>query len=363
MNGLMSSRRGAALYLLVWLLTGMSLAGLIVASTNAAWTNALVFAVPVTEIFAFGAGFSAFYLCRAYPLGERSAWQIIGVFVLAAIVAASIWGGICLAWNALLQSFGVEWAGLEWTPFLRGLVFGLGMALYGLTGLAHYLVREFERARQAERREFESRLMAQDAELRMLRTQIDPHFLFNSLNSISALTAFDAARAREMTLQLSDFFRMSLRLDAHKKVSIDTEMRLIGHFLAIEQVRFGSRLQVQNEVEEAALACLVPPMILQPLVENAVKHGIGQMTAGGCIRIRIARQGSLLRMAVENEIDPDGASAAPGNGIGLANVRQRLQTEYGTEASVFWGAQDQVFRVELTVPVLEGEDAHAGNHR
>lgn len=232
---------------------------------------------------------------------------------------------------------------------MLALMCGLGVILYGLMALAYYLAIELERVRQSERRELEARVMAQDAELRMLRTQIDPHFLFNSLNSISALTSINPAGARAMTLRLADFFRHSLGLEAHRKVTLDAEVALARHFLAIEQVRFGERLALALQVSPEAGACLLPPMILQPLVENAVKHGIGNLTEGGTVRIVAARAGSQLRLAVENDIDAD-LPAAPGSGIGLANVRQRLAAAYDAEATVHWSRRDGLFRVELTLP-------------
>jgi len=183
----------------------------------------------------------------------------------------------------------------------------------------------------------------------MLRTQIDPHFLFNSLNSISALTSQDPQRARAMTLQLAEFFRHTLGLEAHRKVTLEAEARLVMHFLAIEKVRFGARLMVEQEIAEDAKECLLPPMILQPLVENAVKHGIGQLPGGGTVRIKAVRSGSLLQVEVENDVDED-LPAASGNGIGLANVRQRLAALYGHEASVSWTRAQQTFRVALTLP-------------
>jgi LytS/YehU family sensor histidine kinase len=191
--------------------------------------------------------------------------------------------------------------------------------------------------------------MAQDAELRMLRTQVDPHFLFNSLNSISALTSIDPGAARAMTLRLADFFRHSLGLHADRKLGLDKELALVRDFLAIEQVRFGDRLRFEAEVTPEAQACLVPPMLLQPLVENAVKHGIGQMLEPGLVRLRAARTGSLLRISVENDIDPDGVPAR-GTGVGLENVRKRLAAAYGIEASAHWGVEANRFRVELVLP-------------
>jgi LytS/YehU family sensor histidine kinase len=141
---------------------------------------------------------------------------------------------------------GVAWSGIVIAPQLSILIVVLGVLLYGFAVALHYLVIEFVRAKSAEQRELESLLMAQEAELRMLRTQIDPHFLFNSLNSISALTSQDAKAARRMTLELASFFRQSLGMEAHKKVTLGEEMVLIRHFLAIEQVRFGERLQVRR---------------------------------------------------------------------------------------------------------------------
>jgi two-component system sensor histidine kinase AlgZ len=114
-------------------------------------------------------------------------------------------------------------------------------------------------------------------------------------------------------------------------------------------VRFGARLAVEQQVSHEAAACLLPPMILQPLVENAVKHGIGNLTEGGIVRISAVRAGSQLRIAVENDVDLE-PPAATGNGIGLANVRQRLAAAYGTDAALHWSRRGGTFRVELTLP-------------
>ena len=346
-------RRGGLLYLLVWLMLGLVLSVLVAGSTGAAWIDSLLFAVPAMMVYAIATGFSAYYLCRAYPLSDKSAWSIIMVFSFTALTAGGAWAGVSMAWNSLLRHAG---SGLEASPSLTALVFGLGVVLYGLSAVAHYLAIEFEKARTAERRELESKLMAQDAELRMLRTQIDPHFLFNSLNSISALTSQNPAGAREMTLQLSDFFRKSLGMEAHRKVTLRDESTLIAHFLAIEKVRFGARLAVEQLIGEDALDCLLPPMILQPLVENAVKHGIGHLTEGGTVRVTAVRTGSLLRLAVDNDIDED-LGAAPGAGIGLANVRQRLAGAYGHEASIHWTRGAHTFRVELALPAETKESS------
>jgi LytS/YehU family sensor histidine kinase len=275
---------------------------------------------------------------------------ILLVLGLAALVSGALWMAAGLALNGMWRVFAVEWAGFAIPPAMMAMIFGLGVILYAMSAVAHYLAVEFERARLAERRELESKLMAQEAELRMLRTQIDPHFLFNSLNSISALTSINPAGAREMTLKVADFFRHTLGLEAHAQATVDDEIRLVRDFLAIEKVRFGARLSVECDIDDEARACLLPPMILQPLVENAVKHGIGNLTAGGLVNVAARRDGSLLRISVENDVDEDDARGAGGTGIGLANVQQRLATAYGHEASVHHARRENKFRVELTLP-------------
>jgi sensor histidine kinase YesM len=344
------ARRSVALYLLAWLMLGLLLAGLIVASTGAGPGASLLFALPLTLFYACACGFSAYYLCRAYPLAQRRLRAVLTVFFFSALSAALLWCALGSAWAALCRLLlALNGAELPTRPFVA-VMLGIGMLLYWMTAVAHYLALEFERARRAETRELESRLLAQDAELRMLRTQIDPHFLFNSLNSISALTAIDPQRARDMSLLLAGFFRQTLGLEAHRKVRLQDELGLVERFLAIEQVRFGPRLGFSASVSDEAQACLLPPMILQPLVENAVKHGIGGLLEGGMIRLGAERAGSLLRIRVENDVDPDGGAAKAGNGIGLVNVRQRLAAAYGREGSVHWARDENMFRVDLVLP-------------
>ena len=376
MAGMLPDRRGTALYLLVWLLLGGIFAGMIVGGGGNAtlgadiaglpvhavpWPNALLFAVPVTMVYAIASGFSARALCRAFPLAERSLGAVLGVFSLAALLLAGFWLLLGQFWNEILLMPGLAWAGFAFSVNLSWLMFGFGALLYGLSAVVNYLFIEFRRAQLAAEREMQSKMLAQDAQLRMLRTQIDPHFLFNSLNSISALTSISPQKARDMTQQLADFFRLSLGLEAHKKVALRDEMRMISHFLAVEKVRFDTRLQLETDIADAAAPCLLPPMLIQPLVENAIKHGIAHLMEGGTIRIVAVRAGSLLRIRVENDIDPDlpasvdhGVGSRAGNGIGLANVRQRLAMTYAHEAAIHWQRTGNTFLVELSLPFDDG---------
>jgi two-component system, LytTR family, sensor histidine kinase AlgZ len=185
--------------------------------------------------------------------------------------------------------------------------------------------------------------------LRALKAQVNPHFLFNSLNSISALTAADPMRAREMCIQLADFLRTSLRLGERPSISFREEMELTRMYLKVEQVRFGRRLRLSLDVEPACEECHVPALLIQPLVENSVKHGIALLDEGGEILMLGRRLRDTLRFSIENPYDPH--APASRSGIGLANVRQRLEARYGAAAKLEVEASDDVYRVTLTVPV------------
>jgi LytS/YehU family sensor histidine kinase len=197
-------------------------------------------------------------------------------------------------------------------------------------------------------------VLARDAELRALKAQVNPHFLFNSLNSISALTASDAAKAREMCILLGDFLRRTLGLGEKQSIPLEEEMSLVHAFLAVEKIRYGARLQMEELVDKEALNAQVPPLLLQPLVENAVSHGIANLVEGGWIRLEVKQNNGYLRIAIENLFDPE-APQRHRNGVGLANVRQRLQARYGDGATFGTTAAEGRFRVAISLPA-EGRE-------
>jgi len=229
-------------------------------------------------------------------------------------------------------------------------LFGFGFLLYLLAMAASYLAAAFSVARDAERRGLELQVLAREAELRALRAQIDPHFLFNSLQSISALTTADPAAARRMCLLLADFLRETLALGVRDRIPLASELALVRRFLAIEQVRFGDRLQAAFDVPPEAETCEVPPLLLQPLVENAVTHGIAHALAGGTVHIRAERRVASVVITVDNPTDAD-RPAGRGTGLGLRNVRERLYRLYGEDAPLRTGEQDGRFTARIDIPI------------
>jgi two-component system LytT family sensor kinase len=200
------------------------------------------------------------------------------------------------------------------------------------TGIWTVLYIRLTEKRRQETREVELKLALRESELRALESQINPHFLFNCLNSIRALVLIDPARAQDMLTRLANVLRHSLRHDRKHTVPLASEIEAVSDYLALEAVRFEERLRVQIAIDPAAAQCAVPPMLLQTLVENAIKHGIVQVSGNGDLIVRAEHRGGVIRLTVENTGQLSGVPASP-NQLGIANTRERLRLLYGDQAS------------------------------
>jgi LytS/YehU family sensor histidine kinase len=349
MHPILDSRRRLLIYLTAWLLIGLVLSvGL---GRDDEWLVAPGLFLPLTVVFAF-ISLSAWYVCRVFPVdAHANAWRVVFVQLLASALASALWVAAAGAWARTIDSVTGGTGAAALFAERRPLLFVVGALLFWLAAVFHYLLIAFEASREAETRALALNLLAREAELKALRAQIDPHFIFNSLHSISALTATDPAAARRMCLLLADFLRETLRLGANTRISLADEFALADRFLAIEQIRLGSRLQVTRDTDPEAAGCLVPPLLLQPLVENAVVHGVAQLVEGGTIRMAANRAGSMLTITLENPCDPDRARTR-GVGLGLELLKKRLTTQFGTYDAVQAAEQAGYFRVEVRLPAV-----------
>jgi two-component system LytT family sensor kinase len=191
-----------------------------------------------------------------------------------------------------------------------------------------------------------------EAELAALQARINPHFLFNTLNSIAALIGDDPAKAEQVLGQLSSLMRYTLHSHRSGVVSVDDELIIVRGYLEIEAVRLGDRLQYEIDVEPALRSAELPVLLLQPLVENAIKHGIAPKIAGGRVSVRGWREGEVMLFAISDDGDGD-EHATGGTGEGLANVRQRLETLYGDRASVTLTRRDGHTETRVTLPYVK----------
>jgi two-component system sensor histidine kinase AlgZ len=298
----------------------------------------------------------AWYSCRISPLQRTPVWRLLTTHLVAAQVLSFLWLGV----GKLIAR------ALSFVPSLHGIdarfdqrttiVYAAGCVFYLLAVSFHYVSLAQDASREFETRAMETSIQAREAELKALKAQINPHFLFNSLNSISALTSINPSRARDMCVLLGDFLRLTLGLGEKTSVRFSEELDLLEKYMAIEKVRFGERLRMHEEIQEDSKICLLPPLLLQPLVENAVKHGIAGLPEGGEIRLAVERQNGRLAILVENSWDPEAPPRRSG-GLGLKNVQKRLEARYGKDASLRVDTEGELFRVSLSLPAESEERA------
>lgn len=348
MHPLLARGERLVLYLALWIIVGALLASLLSGEGGLSIRAAILVAFPLSLAYAFVC-LSAWYVARSTPIATSGLARLLSTALGAAALSSASWVLLARGWNTVLE----RWGGVR-APFseVAPIVFGFGVLLYLLSIAVGYIASAFEHARAAERRELEAQVLSRDAELRSLRAQIDPHFLFNSLHSISALTAADPAGARRMTVLLGDFLRESLSLGAAERITLARELALLHKYLEIERVRLGDRLQVTIDGGDAG-SCLVPPLLLQPVVENAVTHGVAHMLEGGPVSVTATCTLAQLKIVIVNPADAD-RPRKTGTGLGLANVRARLATLYGRDGSVNWAEQDGIWRVEIVLPASRG---------
>jgi two-component system, LytTR family, sensor histidine kinase AlgZ len=278
-----------------------------------------------------GTGLLGTHLLRWYVIRRR--WQtipkLIPPFAIAALTIAAAMSGADLAVSVLVfqdrHEFTREWVVLA-HYFQAVLVISVWCTVF-------LIANEAKRRRMAEVEALQSALIAQVAQFRALRSQLNPHFLFNCLNSLRELIEEDRDRAKQVIDLLSGLLRYTLRADRLETVSLEEELRAVQNYLSLEKIRFEERLRIHFDVDPQSLQAKLPPMVLQTLAENGVKHGIARLPGGGEVRVVTqVRQGSLL-VEVTNtgqlSLATGGSSA-----VGLDNARERLRLMYGEGASL-----------------------------
>lgn len=244
-------------------------------------------------------------------------------------------------------------------PVAFGVLHGLRAALdvlvyWSLLGVCQ-AITNFRNSQERERRAAELEARLSSAQLQALRMQINPHFLFNTLNSVAALVYVNPRGADEMLGDLSALLRRSLDSMEEQEISLAQELEFIGAYIRIEQKRFGERLRVEQSVPEELMKAMVPAFILQPLVENAIRHGIEPRRGPGLITIEAKRADKHLHLAVRDDgrgLPEADATSSERRGIGLANTQARLQALYGQNQSFSVGkAAPQGCRVDIRLPL------------
>jgi hypothetical protein len=340
MHPILANRARLRLYLLAWGPFDLFLIYWPYAAGAVTLLESTVFVLPLLILYSL-LTLSSWYLCKALPLARTSPLKLAVNHLASSSAMGAFWVLLAISWAwALTRVFpGLESRVERFYP----LYYLSGVLLYLLGVALHYLISSVETSQQAQ-------TMARESQIRALKMQVNPHFLFNSLNSISALTLADGARAREMCIRLSDFLRATLQLGDRETIPLREELALCLNYLEVERVRFGKRLSIEQRIDEDCGDFEVPSLIVQPLVENAVKHGISGMVEGGTVTLDVRASGQILRIRVTNPYDPD-YQTAKRSGIGLRNIRQRLEARYGDRARLELDPDvGNLYRAEIRIP-------------
>lgn len=225
----------------------------------------------------------------------------------------------------------------------------LATIIYLLIALNYYVLIYNQEFKMRKVNESDLKRLLKDAELDMLKLQLNPHFIFNSLNSISSLTLTNPEKAQEMVISLSEFLRYSIKPNKDKLIPLRNELDAIKRFVEIEKVRFGERLQVEIKCSNECKNKLLPPLIIQPLVENAIKYGVHETIENSSISIYCSCTNTILEVIVKNNFDPKGIPSVK-TGIGLKNVSNRLDLLYGSKGLLQIDKQNATFIIKLFIP-------------
>ena len=300
---------------------------------------------------------SIFAMLLIGALAKKFAWRRVRLFPMLAFCVLVLIPIGCLMVQVLLGAVGaIPWQHF-WRTYLGIMRVCIPLAaVFGLGALVHSSLRERLEATEQKLREkelAEERIhkLAAEARLRSLEARIQPHFLFNTLNSISALIAVDPARAEQMVGRLATLLRTSLDSGERPLISIREEMQIVQSYVDIEKARFGDKLQASFDVASGLEDAQVPPMSVQALVENAVKHGIRPKPDGGQVRVTAARENGNLRIEVSDSGPGFELTAVP-PGHGLENLVERLNALFGAKARLNASRRDGHCIVEMVLPHL-----------
>ena len=294
-----------------------------------------------------GIALSLWYPFSFFNSSNTSVPVLIGNLVASGVFSVTIW---VLITKFIMQSVLPEGNNYQayWDATFSYRI-GTGVFIYSLIVLTYYLFISLTNLSEKNAKEARLESLVKETELKMLRSQINPHFLFNSLNSISSLTVTDPEKARTMVVKLSDFMRYALSRKDEQPVSLQSELENLRLYLEIEKVRFGDKLATEEYIETNCLDFKLPVMLLQPLYENAVKHGVYESTETVKIITEAKMIEGFLEIIIRNNYDTVPA-LRKGTGTGLLNVTRRLELFYGNKASMKTTKENNIYTVTLYIP-------------
>lgn len=267
----------------------------------------------------------------------------------AAIVISLAWLGMSnILMEIMLGQFNISIEFFTNTQIIRLII---SASFYLLLISYHYLIIYYDNYKEKLIKESELKNLITEAEIKSLKFQINPHFIFNSLNSIAALTSIDPEKARDMVIKLADFLRYTLSTNSKQMNSLKEEISNIEKYLLIEKIRFGEKFVYSFEIEDSLLNYNVPNMLLQPIFENAIKYGVYESLEQASINLKAELIDGFLNISVRNSLEENGRFKRKGAGVGLSNIKERLRLIYNQDDLIKMNNGEEYYEVQFTLPV------------
>ncbi len=347
-NPITGNRLYLLAYILIWVMITIIQMSLFIVFFNLELLPALTDGFVVNLLHAL-IGLAIWFPVRFNPLSARNLLNPIVAIFVTGLLTVTVWVG--LSYFILKSLFPLNDGYLLFLHSSLPNRIITDFLLYIVLVLVYSLIIYNVNLKDRISNEANLKTLVREAELNMLKAQINPHFLFNALNSISLLTKNDPVRAREMIIKLSDYLRYSLRSGEDSMITFQEEMDNMERYLEIEKIRFGEKLNYKKQIPEELLQLKIPNMILQPLLENAIKHGVYESTDPISVEVRAEILRNDLFLNVENTFDPENVPRK-GSGIGLKNITSRLQLLYGRGDLLSYRKDNGKFHVDLKIPQI-----------
>ncbi len=346
-NPILKNFRNFLVYLLCWFILVLLNFSLLFFSTEVGLKISIFDSIIYTLVLA-GLGLSLWYPARYIHPEKTSTSKLIGTHIIGAIVTTLIWLSIGYYLMNTFLTFTVKYENfiyntLPWRFFI-------GILFYALVTSFYYMIIYYTGFQERAIKESELKNLVTEAELRSLKFQINPHFIFNSLNSMSALTEIDPKRARSMILKLAEFLRFILATNEKEKNSLKEELKNIKLYLEIEKVRFEEKFAYDEEIGDKCWSVEIPSMILQPIFENAIKHAVYETLDIVTLCLKAKIENNYLSLVLENNYD-ESSTPNKGTGVGLRNIEERLQLIYRETNLMKVNKGNGIFRVSLFIPI------------
>ena len=335
--------------LVIWAALGAGICMLLSATTSALLRDCLLLFIPLHFVWLL-LMLPNYYICRGLPLNQTAPLRLLGSQVFNLLVILAMWVIAGEAYAGLLDSVYQQprWRSL----FEEGLTVNLAFVViqFGALVLVHYLYFAMEKTRDMERAALQQKLLISQAELQALKATVHPHFLFNSLNTLANIALTSSDKAHRFCLLIAEFLRYSITYSDNSTATLGEELEHVQNYLGIERERFGERIETRFDIDDSLLDTIVPPLILFPVIENAVKHGIDSRLEGGMVSIVARRGEDTLIIEVSNPVDELGRKLK-GAGHGLSSLEQRLKNLYRGQARLKTVRESGQFTVGIWIPL------------